>query len=83
MPGKTVEDLIERLKGDEAFRDEVMEEPDPAVRLRLIQAAGYACSQADLASLGARLEEAALADVVGGVLDPAGCVQPWNGLANF
>lgn len=83
MSRQATGDLMTRLKTDEAFRDALLAEPDVAARLELARAEGYACTEADVAALGAELEEAALADVVGGILDPAGCVQPWRGLADF
>ena len=73
MSKKAAQELIEKMKSDEAFRERVMAVEDVEARMALIGAEGFDCSAEEIGALQ-ELGEAELSGVVGG-----GRVGRWRG----
>ena len=65
MSEDQVKAFVEKMKSDEAFRAKVMAEEDVEARMTLIGAAGFDCSDEEIAAL-LELGEAQLSGAVGG-----------------
>ena len=65
MSKKAAQELIEKMKRDEAFRERVMAVEDVEARMALIGAEGFDCSAEEIGALQ-ELGEAELSGVVGG-----------------
>ena len=65
MSKKAAQELIEKMKSDEAFRERVMAVEDVEARMALIGAEGFDCSAEEIGALQ-ELGEAELSGVVGG-----------------
>jgi predicted ribosomally synthesized peptide with nif11-like leader len=72
--------LIARLKGDVAFRDEVMAAEGGDARWRIISEAGFDCTPEEFAAERGRMSDEQLGEVTGGRCETLGageaCGQP-------
>jgi len=55
--------LVERMKDDEAFREEVLSAEDAAARLVIVNAEGFDCSAEEIEAQGRRLNDLELEEV--------------------
>jgi len=65
MSKEAAQELIEKMKSDEAFRERVMAVEDVEARMALIGAEGFDCSAEEIGSLR-ELMDADLSGVAGG-----------------
>ncbi len=73
MSAQAAREALERLKHDQAFRDELDGMDDPAERLAALKAAGYDCSAEELAHEAGLLDDRDL-DASGGQIPLPTCL---------
>lgn len=72
MSERTVRELVERMKTDAAFRDQVLQAGDAAARVDFVTSQGYAVTADELSRYAGRLDDAQLEAAVGGTTGVTG-----------
>ena len=79
MAEQALKDFLERMKTDEAFRDQVYAREDEGERVAFVNAKGYDVTAEDIAAEAGRLADERLTQAVGGVVVAAPALNETSG----